>query len=228
MKLLMIIMISASTLGAGIPAFGQDNCKAGERKLDKLDAHTPCIPDKLVNYLVCLEKSSGGKIEFTSKEGSDNSSAQQIILKGKGSGVVVNGEANGSYSTSETARITRELQAKLDPNLTTNCKIFADEITACKSTTDVHSETRFSDWKDTNWDLTKNPMLYLPVNYNERIVGGDVQTQTRGFIATSAVTISPDHRMAQAQCAAQNDGGSNGFCRIRATVDVTDITVSCP
>jgi hypothetical protein len=225
MKPLNVLIAAAAAVCAVNAAFADDACKSGERKLD---SNAPCMPEKLVDYLYCLQQSGGGKIEFTSKEGSDNSSALQITLGGKASGVIVKGDASGSYSSSEAAKATKELEAKLDPSLTANCKKIADEITQCKTVTRTYSQSRPSKWERTNWSETLNPPLDLQVAYNERIIGGNVETQGSGVIFVSAVTISSDRRSAHAQCSAQNDANSYGLCRIVATLDATVTSTSCP
>lgn len=219
-------LISAAVAVCAVnPAFAGDSCKSGDRKLD---LNAPCIPAKLVDYLYCLQESGGGKVEFKSKEGSEKSSAYQITFGGKASGIIVQEDASGGYTSSEIATVVRELREKLDPKLTANCKKIANELAQCKTVKRTYSASKDSDWQRTNWSETLNPSLDLFVKNNEQIIGGQVQTKGDGVIFVSSVTISPDGRTAHAQCAAQYNSSSRGFCRISAMVDVTEPAISCP
>ncbi len=52
-----ILMTAANSTGA--------DCPKGEKQLHPNEA---CIPTSLFNYLYCLEKSGGGRIEITRQE----------------------------------------------------------------------------------------------------------------------------------------------------------------
>jgi hypothetical protein len=186
------------------------------------------MPEKLVDYLYCLQQRGSGKIEFKKNwRESQNSSDLQITVGGKQSGVVLIADAAGGYSSADVAKLTQELAAKLDPTLTQNCKqIVATGTTQCVTVT--RTVLRASDWERTNWSETLNPPLDLQVAYNERIIGGKVETKGSGVIFVSPVSVSPDGRTAHAQCAAQYDPHSYGFCRIVVTVDVTTKSNACP
>jgi len=86
----------------------------------------PCMPARLIVYLYCLEKSGGGKVEFTSKITTDTTSEAQISVGGKASGIIIKSEASGRVSKTESAKVTSELQEKLDPTLGANCKFYAN------------------------------------------------------------------------------------------------------
>lgn len=119
MKPLNVLISAAAAVCAVNAASANDVCKSGERKVN---VNAPCMPEKLVDYLECLQESGSGTVEFKSREGSDNSSSLQITFGGKASGVIVKRDAGGQYSRSEAAKATRELEAKLDPSLTARCE----------------------------------------------------------------------------------------------------------
>jgi len=72
-----------------------------------------------------LSQSGGGKIELRKKDDVSKSSSLEVAIGGKGTGVVIKGEATGSVKTAEVARAVKELNEKLDPALTKNCKELA-------------------------------------------------------------------------------------------------------
>jgi len=89
----------------------------------------PCMPASLIAYLYCLQKSGGGKIEFTSRATNDATSETQVSIGGKASGIILKGETSGKVSKFESSKATKELQEKLDPTLATNCKYYANSQT---------------------------------------------------------------------------------------------------
>src|SRR5687768_5351282 len=105
-----------------IACMGADNCANGQRQLN---AGEPCIPEALFNYLYCLSRSGGGKIEVSKKDENSGSKALEVSLSGKGSGVVISGEGAVGYKTSDANRTVKELVEKIDPTLAANCKDLA-------------------------------------------------------------------------------------------------------
>jgi hypothetical protein len=86
----------------------------------------------------------------------------------------------------------------------------------------VHTVSQCSDWTKTTWQPTVHPDLHLAVDHNETIVSGYVETdpsRTYGTVNVSSVAITPDRRAAVANCAAQDNARSSGYCRIHAIVD---------
>lgn len=103
-------------------ACAQAACASGQARLKDGD---PCIPSHLVNYLYCLGGSGGGRVEVKKKEDASSSKQLEVTIGGKGSGVVIRGEGSGSVKNAEVTRVLKELDEKLDPSLTKNCKELA-------------------------------------------------------------------------------------------------------
>ncbi len=103
-------------------AFAQQTCPSGQ---SRLGGEEPCIPSQLFNYLYCLKQSGGGKIEVVERDDTTKARSLEVNIEGKGSGVVIKGEGIGGFKSAETTRVLKELNEKLDPSLTSNCKEFA-------------------------------------------------------------------------------------------------------
>ena len=209
-QLNLIISIAAVLYASNVLA---DNaCKQGEKRFE---LNAPCMPDRLVDYLYCLQKSGGGKVAFKSRAASDKSDSFEITFGEKPSGVIVQGYVSGASRSLEAANVTRDLEEKLRPDITASCKAISSEIKGCEP-------EQTSDWERTDWNETLNPSLNFMLNGRGRIVGAKVQVRGSGVIATSTVTVTDGGRAAHAQCAAQNDANSRGECRIVATVKCAD------
>src|SRR5690349_2140204 len=72
-------------------AFAADACDKGEKRLHPTEE---CIPKLLFNYLYCLEKSGGGRVEVNRRDVKDTSNDLEIRIGGKGAGVIVKGEGD--------------------------------------------------------------------------------------------------------------------------------------
>ena len=81
-------------------------CDKGQKQLS---AGEPCIPENLFNYLYCLSKSGGGKVEVVKKEQTESTEGLEITVAGKASGVVIKGEAGGGFKKVEAVRRARNL-----------------------------------------------------------------------------------------------------------------------
>lgn len=132
----VLILICALASLPVTPALSSESCPKGEKRLR---ANEECIPASLFNYLYCLQQSGGGKIEVIRKSGDETTKNLEIQLSGKGSGVVIKGEGGGAIKKSDATKAARELQEKLDPSLSANCKYFANE-TAAKATSPVPAQ----------------------------------------------------------------------------------------
>lgn len=97
-------------------------CEAGQRRLNDGE---PCIPEVLFNYLYCLSKSGGGKVEIATKTDSSGTKAREISVGGKGSGVVVAGEGNLAVKQQDASRAVREISERIDPSLASKCESLA-------------------------------------------------------------------------------------------------------
>jgi hypothetical protein len=159
MKPLNVLISAAAAVCAVNAAFADDVCKSGERKVN---VNAPCMPEKLVDYLDCLQESGSGTVEFKSREGSDNSSSLQITFGGKASGVIVKRDAGGQYSRSEAAKATRELEAKLDPSLTARCEELAKKLTGTNTMQERYSDIfGITTLKLKTYELERNPKSSL-------------------------------------------------------------------
>jgi hypothetical protein len=159
MKPLNVLIFAAAAVCAVNAAFADDVCKSGERKVN---VNAPCMPEKLVEYLECLQESGSGTVEFKSREGSDNSSSLQITFGGKASGVIVKRDAGGQYSRSEAAKATRELEAKLDPSLTARCEELAKKLTGTNTMQERYSDIfGITTLKLKTYELERNPKSSL-------------------------------------------------------------------
>ena len=97
-------------------------CPAGEKRLADGE---PCIPSILANYLYCLKSSGGGKIEIVRKDDAGIVNRLEVNVGGKGSGVIIKGEASGGVKKEEASRAVMELAEKLDPSLAQICERLA-------------------------------------------------------------------------------------------------------
>lgn len=132
----VLFLICALASLSVTPAMSSESCPKGEKRLR---ANEECIPASLFNYLYCLQQSGGGKIEVIRRSGDETAKSLEIQLSGKGSGVVIKGEGGGAIKTSDATKAARELQEKLDPSLTANCKYFAN-ANAAKATSPVQPQ----------------------------------------------------------------------------------------
>ena len=159
MKPLNVLISAAAAVCAVNAASADDVCKSGERKVN---VNAPCMPEKLVDYLECLQESGSGTVGFKSREGSDNSSSLQITFGGKASGVIVKRDAGGQYSRSEAAKATRELEAKLDPSLTARCEELAKKLTGTNTMQERYSDIfGITTLKLKTYELERNPKSSL-------------------------------------------------------------------
>lgn len=115
--LFAVIAVVAMSLSSS--AFSAENCTAGQRRLNDGE---PCIPETLFNYLYCLSKSGGGKVEVTKKDDSSAAKGLEISVGGKGSGVIVKGEGNVGFKQTDANRVVKELSERIDPSLASKCE----------------------------------------------------------------------------------------------------------
>lgn len=113
----MLLVIALMSMG--IAEAAPDACPGGQRQLNDGE---PCIPEVLFNYLYCLSKSGGGKIEVGSKTENSNQTSREIKLGGKGSGVIISGSGAGSFRQDDASRAVREISERIDPSLATKCE----------------------------------------------------------------------------------------------------------
>ncbi|MFA5985280.1 MAG: hypothetical protein WC782_14790 [Methylococcaceae bacterium] len=103
-----------------------DTCAPGERRLNNGE---PCIPETLFNYLYCLSKSGGGKIEVASKGDSSTTTGLEVTVGGKGSGVILKGEGNAGFKQTEANRVAKEISERIDPSLAARCQTLSGPAT---------------------------------------------------------------------------------------------------
>lgn len=108
-------------------AQAQGACPVGS---SRLNSGEPCIPEQLFNYLYCLSKSGGGKVEIQKKTDNSNSKSLEISVGGKGSGVVFSGEGNVGVKKSDANRLVKEVSEKIDPTLAARCESLAKSTNA--------------------------------------------------------------------------------------------------
>lgn len=113
---LCLFLVSTSVMAAG------NSCNGGQRHLN---AGEPCIPETLFNYLYCLEKSGGGKIELRSNTSTSNSKGLEVTVSGKGSGVIIQGEGAVGVKQSDAGQAAKQLNETLDPTLASKCESLA-------------------------------------------------------------------------------------------------------
>ena len=118
MKIFALIII----LTASIQTLAQTGCPKGEKRLRPTEE---CLPPVLFNYLYCLEKSGGGKIEVRKKENTENTRALEIGLAGSAGGVILKGAANTGYKKNDTDKAVREIEERIDPSLAAKCQAIA-------------------------------------------------------------------------------------------------------
>jgi len=100
----------------------QASCHAAHARLRDGE---PCIPFQLVAYLYCLRQSGDGKIEVIRRQDITISRSLEVKIAGKASGVVLQSGAQGGVNQVEVTRVLQQLNEKLDPSLTRNCKDLA-------------------------------------------------------------------------------------------------------
>jgi hypothetical protein len=121
MKLIDILV--ASLLAATtLQAVAQGVCPKGEKRLRPTEE---CLPAILFNYLYCLEKSGGGKIEVKKRETGEKTKSIEIGFAGAASGVVLKGQASTGYKKNDTEKAVKELEEKIDPSLASKCQAIA-------------------------------------------------------------------------------------------------------
>lgn len=107
-----------------------DTCAPGQRRLNNGE---PCIPETLFNYLYCLSKSGGGKIEVASKGDSSTTKGLEVTVDGKGSGVILKGEGSAGFKQTEANRVAKEISERIDPSLAARCQTLSGPATGLAS-----------------------------------------------------------------------------------------------
>lgn len=118
---LLVFLVLANTSNS----YAADLCPASQRKLNEGE---PCIPEVLFNYLYCLSKSGGGKVEIGAKTDMSDSKGREISVGGKGSGVVISAAGALSIKQQDATRAVREVSERIDPSLASKCESFARNI----------------------------------------------------------------------------------------------------
>ena len=105
-----------------IGASAQTPCPTGEKRLRPAEE---CIPVALFNYLYCLERSGGGRVEVVKRDETNKNKTYRIDLAGEGKGIIVAGSAKGGISASDSQKVINELKEVLDKSLVARCATFA-------------------------------------------------------------------------------------------------------
>lgn len=116
------LLILASWHVAAQPA-----CPKGEKRLRPTDE---CIPAVLFNYLYCLEKSGGGKVEIKTKSGDEKTKSIEIGVAGAAGSVVLKGKGSVGFKNSDAEKAVREIEERLDPTLAQRCHKLASSAPA--------------------------------------------------------------------------------------------------
>lgn len=111
------VALVAMSLSSAV--YSAESCTAGQRRLNDGE---PCIPEMLFNYLYCLSKSGGGRVEVTKKDDSSAANGLEISVGGKGSGVIVKGEGNVGFKQTDANRVVKEISERIDPSLASKCE----------------------------------------------------------------------------------------------------------
>jgi hypothetical protein len=80
-----------------------------------------CLPDRLVGYLKCVEKTGGNRITVTKVDTSKSDSDIAIGVEGKGSGLVVEGAAMANLAWKNMDRTIRRLDERYGDSATKTC-----------------------------------------------------------------------------------------------------------
>lgn len=121
LRLIVIFLMTAAVL----PTHAAETCSRG---YGTLNAGEPCIPQSLLNYLYCLGKSGGGKIEVVQSSENSANHSSEIAINGRGSGVVISGGVGGILKKADVVRVAKGIREKLDPSLVSNCKSLATKL----------------------------------------------------------------------------------------------------
>jgi hypothetical protein len=121
---------------------------------NRLTSGEPCIPLRLFTYLYCLKNSGGGRVEVHELDDKDRGKTFEIVLNGKGSGVIIKGEGAGTFKSTEADRAIHDVSAKMDATLVERCERQAREI----SLTDITPPpSKWWEKTDSNrWDWIQN------------------------------------------------------------------------
>jgi hypothetical protein len=140
-----------------------------------LSAGGPCIAENLFNYLYCIEKSGGGKIEIVKKENSSSSADIEVKMAGEGSGILIKGGGSGSFSKKEAAVSSKELSEKLDPNLVKNCAtLLAPSTVSKRPNFEISEKPTPSPNGDTTYSIRNigGPAYEVDLNMVEVVLAG--------------------------------------------------------
>lgn len=85
-----------------------------------------CLPQRMIDYLTCIEGSGGGKITVEQDSSADNSKGIIIKASGEGGNLIAKGKGKISVDASNVDKSMRRIKEQFDPKTTTNCYFIAN------------------------------------------------------------------------------------------------------
>lgn len=84
-----------------------------------------CLPDRLVGYLKCVEKTGGNRLKVSKDESSKSSSDVRIGAEGAGQGVIVKGSGKAQVTRKKVDETIKKLDETYGDRATETCLVAA-------------------------------------------------------------------------------------------------------
>lgn len=107
--LLICVMALVMTSSAGARAAENAANPCAGRPATYQPFEGTCLPDRLVAYLKCMEKTGGGRISVNKEETSKNGTDLVVSAEGQGSGVIIKGSGKAGLSRKKVDESIRKL-----------------------------------------------------------------------------------------------------------------------